>query len=109
MRPAGKQPVELWLQIHPFGQRVIEAVMSSIQKFFMAILPPGWAASMEAESRAWIAECPCGNRRSIWDMGGIRWGAAGKPKRYLSCPRCGQMTWHTISREPVPTAESHGS
>jgi len=54
--------------------------MSSIQKFFMAILPPGWAASMEKESRSWLVRCPCGNTTSIWDPGGIRWSAAGLPK-----------------------------
>lgn len=74
--------------------------MTSIQKFFVAILPPRWAAAMEAESRSWMARCSCGFARSIWDMGGIRWGAAGQPRRYLSCPQCGQSSWHTISREP---------
>ena len=73
--------------------------MTSIQKFFVAILPPRWAAAMEAESRSWIARCSCGFARSIWDMGGIRWGAAGQPRRYLSCPQCGKASWHTVSRE----------
>ena len=74
--------------------------MSSIQKFFMAILPTGWAASMEKESRSWLVRCQCGNTTSIWDLGGIRWGAAGQPKRYLLCPKCGQASWQTVSREP---------
>jgi hypothetical protein len=73
--------------------------MSSIQKFFVAILPQRWAAAMEAESRSWIAQCSCGFARSIWDMGGIRWGAAGQPSRYLSCPQCGQSCWQAVSRE----------
>ena len=74
--------------------------MSSIQKFFGALLPRSWAARMEAESRSWIAHCSCGGARSIWDMGGIRWGAAGQPRRYLFCPECGQYSWQTVSREP---------
>lgn len=73
--------------------------MSSIQKFFVAILPPRWAAKMEAESRSWIVRCSCGYARSIWDLGGIRWGAAGQPRRYLSCPQCGKSSWHTVSYE----------
>ena len=74
--------------------------MSSIQKIFVAILPQHWAAKMEAESRSWIVRCSCGFARSIWDMGGIRWGAAGQPRRYLSCPQCGKSSWQTVSREP---------
>jgi hypothetical protein len=76
--------------------------VSSIQKFFVALLPPSWAAKMEAESRSWIARCACGYARSIWEMGGIRWGAAGQPKRYLSCPQCGQSSWQAVSREKLP-------
>jgi hypothetical protein len=73
--------------------------VTAIQKFFMAILPPAWAASMEKESRSWKVRCACGAETSIWDLGGIRWGAAGQPKRYLMCPKCGQASWQTVSRE----------
>jgi endogenous inhibitor of DNA gyrase (YacG/DUF329 family) len=53
---------------------------------------------MEAESRAWMARCPdCGTERSVWDMGGIRWKAAGKPRRLLKCPKCQRATWHQFS------------
>ena len=68
----------------------------------MAILPPKWAAKMEAESKSWLARCACGHARSIWDLGGIRWGAAGRLKRYLTCPQCGQSSWQTVSREQQP-------
>jgi len=76
--------------------------MNIVQKFLFAVLPAQWAQSMEAESRAWITLCPsCGHERSIWELGGIRWKAAGTPKRYMNCPHCGQMGWHTVSyRKP---------
>jgi len=70
--------------------------MSSLQKLFVAVLPKKWAESMEAESRNWIARCPCGFERSFWEAGGIRWKAAGRERRYLSCPHCGHSRWHTI-------------
>jgi DNA-directed RNA polymerase subunit RPC12/RpoP len=73
--------------------------MSSIQKFLMGVLPARWAAAMESESRSWKVRCPCGAETSVWDLGGIRWGAAGQPKRYLKCQKCGQATWHTLYRE----------
>jgi hypothetical protein len=73
--------------------------MSSIQRFFTAILPASWARSMEAESRAWMVRCPCGFERSVWDMGGIRWKAAGQPRKNMRCQSCGQITWHKIDRQ----------
>jgi Ni,Fe-hydrogenase III component G len=74
--------------------------MSPVQKFFVKLLPEKWARSMEAESRAWLARCSCGFERSIWDLGGIRWKAAGKERRILSCPHCGNTGWHTLYKKP---------
>lgn len=73
--------------------------MSFFQKLFTAILPRKWSASMEAESRQWMVRCSCGYAKSIWDWGGIRWKAAGNPRRYLKCPECGQSSWHAVTRE----------
>ncbi len=73
--------------------------MSAVQKFFQTILPKRLAEEMEDESRTSMVRCPCGYERSIWDMGGIRWKAAGNPKRYLRCPQCGQAGWHTVYRK----------
>lgn len=74
--------------------------MSWIQRACTAVLPPRWAASMEADSRAWMVRCPCGFARSVWDLGGIRWMATGKPRCLRKCPQCGQRTWHKVSRKP---------
>lgn len=72
--------------------------MSMIQKLLVAVLPAKWAQNMEAESRAWVATCPtCASERSIWELGGVRWGAGGNPKRLLPCPKCAQNTWHVIA------------
>lgn len=75
------------------------ATMSFMQRFFLAIFPRSWGQSMEAESRAWKLHCPCGHVRSIWDAGGIRWNAAGKPRRYMTCPACGERTWHIVAKD----------
>ena len=73
--------------------------MSTIQKIITSLVPASWARSMEAESRDWMARCTCGFERSIWEIGGIRWKAAGSPRRRLQCPQCGQSTWHTVYRK----------
>jgi len=80
--------------------------MSPLQKLVLAVLPKKWAVSVEAESRIWIARCSsCGFERSVWELGGIRWKAAGSERRYLSCPKCGQAHWHTVSKRQ--TADVH--
>ena len=84
--------------------------LSFLQRFFIAIFPRSWAESMEAHSRAWMVRCPCGYARSIWELGGIRWKAAGgNPRTYLRCPQCGQRSWHKVVREPSAVPPSPGS
>ena len=70
--------------------------MSFLQKMVLGLAPRKWAAGVEAESRAWMARCPCGFVASFWDLGGIRWKAAGNDFRYLHCPHCGKSTWHAV-------------
>jgi hypothetical protein len=71
--------------------------MSAIQRVVTTALFP-FAASIERESREWRAVCPCGHARSIWELGGVRWLARGEPRRRLTCPACGERTWHRIQR-----------
>lgn len=54
-------------------------------------------AAMEAESRAWMVQCPhCGAERSVWDSGGIRYRAAGTSRLYRRCFACGKRGWHKV-------------
>lgn len=79
--------------------------MNRVQKFVTVLLPARWAADMERESRSWMARCEnCGETASIWDRGGIRWKAAGRPRAYGKCRACGRNAWHTITREQSHTA-----
>jgi len=73
--------------------------MSFIQQFFTRILPRSWAEDMRAESLNWMIQCTCGFERSVWETGGIRWKAKGSPRRLMSCPQCGQQTWHKVYRK----------
>ena len=71
--------------------------MSFVQRLFKGILPRSWGDAMEASSRAWTVRCPnCSHERSVWEMGGIRWGASGNPQRRLTCPGCGATGWHKV-------------
>ena len=72
--------------------------MSRTQRFFKLIMPRKWFASAEAESRKWMMRCPCGASRTVWDAGGIRWKAAGKPRTWRRCFQCGERTWHVVEK-----------
>jgi ribosomal protein S27E len=81
--------------------------MSRTQRFFTRFAGAETAAAMEAHSRAWLVRCPnCGHERSIWELGGIRYKAAGNPRLRLTCPNCGQAGWHAVERAAdFPTAK----
>jgi hypothetical protein len=57
--------------------------------FVMRFMPDRMRKAAEAESRQWIGRCRhCGCETSIWDVGGLRYGAAGRPTKLLRCPHC---------------------
>jgi ribosomal protein S27E len=79
--------------------------MDGLQSFLARILPRTWMASLEAGSRAWHTRCSsCGHESNVWDMGGIRWKAAGMPLSQMHCLGCGKTTLHRIFRPGSPAA-----
>jgi transposase-like protein len=61
--------------------------------FVMWFMRPATRAAAEAESRQWMATCEhCHNTHSIWDLGGLRYHAAGRPVMRRKCPDCGQWS-----------------
>ena len=42
----------------------------------------------------------CGFSRSVWEMGGVRYKAAGTARRAMRCPNCGKMGWHQVHKGP---------
>lgn len=73
--------------------------MPSEHKFLKLILPQSLFEALKAETKQWLLQCPCGHKRDLWDAGGIRYKAAGEPRRYLKCPKCGQRTWHKVRKK----------
>lgn len=72
----------------------------ALRSLILRFLPAARRAAVEAESRAWKAVCPsCGLRTSIWDLGGLRAGAAGRPRRGLRCRACGRFGLHPLVRD----------
>lgn len=84
--------------------------MSWFRRWIERRAPARAAQSIEAESRSWVLRClSCGHGRTIWDLGGVRWGAAGEPRRRLRCPSCARPRWHKLTKEDRPDAPDAGS
>lgn len=63
--------------------------MGWLQRFITANLPQEAGAQMEAHSRQWFLECPkCGNAKSLWEIGGIRYKAVGSKSVLGRCSGC---------------------
>ena len=74
--------------------------MSIWHKLLARLLPGQLASDMEAESRAWMLQCPCGYEISIWELGGVRYGAKSRGKRMLRrCRGCGKLKWHRVYKK----------
>ena len=71
-----------------------------VQRVVLRLLG-GRAAEAERESRAWMVICPrCEHARSVWELGGVRYGARSKGKRQrLRCPACRETGWHRVERQ----------
>jgi hypothetical protein len=73
----------------PFFQGLREFVMAGLVHRVVGWLPPSWQTAIERESREWRARCPkCLREVSVWDVGGVRFKAAGNPSRRIGCPHC---------------------
>ena len=52
---------------------------------------------MKSESLQWKFICPvCSREGSLWEAGGIRYKAKGKPKVRLKCPACKRNVFVTL-------------
>lgn len=69
------------------------------------VLPRRAFEAVRAGTKQWLMACPCGHRRDLWDTGGIRFLAAGEPRRLVRCPACGRLTAHVVRRKTA--AERH--
>jgi hypothetical protein len=73
--------------------------MPAAHRFLKLILPSKAFAAVREGTKQWLAECPCGHRRDLWDSGGVRYKAAGEPRQIGSCPACGKATLHKIRKK----------
>ncbi len=72
--------------------------MTRAQRMITRLLFP-FAESIERHSRSWQVTCSCGYSKSVWERGGVRWLAAGKPRTWGKCSACSERTWHRIHQD----------
>jgi hypothetical protein len=74
--------------------------MTFAQRLALAAVSPEQGAELRAESESWIFTCPgCGNQRSVWELGGVRYGAGAQGKSLLlKCRGCGKRCWMPLTR-----------
>lgn len=73
--------------------------MTRLQRFLLGFLPQDRRAEAEAESRRWKVICAaCGHSASIWDMGGVRYGATGRSLTWGRCKACGKRGKHRVEK-----------
>jgi hypothetical protein len=77
--------------------------MSLLRKMILSFVSRERAAAMEKESRAWILHCEaCGHEVSVWDLGGLRYGARGTPRHFGRCPGCRRRSWMALGKRDDP-------
>ena len=78
----------------------------AMRDLILLFMSPAKRAAAEAESRQWMATCGnCQHTMSIWDMGGLRYGGAGRPVMRRKCPHCGKWSSFRVfwsGDEPAP-------
>lgn len=78
----------------------------AVRDLILCLMPARWRDAAIAESREWHMVCTaCGHAVSVWDAGGLRWLAAGRPLTRALCPGCRKVTVARQERRrepPVP-------
>ena len=79
--------------------------LTLVQAFVTTVLPPAWAEAIRSESQDWTFTCTaCGAVRSVWEAGGIRFGAASAGKSTVRwCEQCGRLRVMTVTRRAAKT------
>jgi hypothetical protein len=68
------------------------------QRLLQKILPRGVFEAIEAGTRGYLLECPCGNQRDLWEAGGVKY-RGNEEKTLGHCPACGKRTWQKKRRK----------
>ena len=75
--------------------------LSKIQKIAKFFSSKEKFIAIQKESKKWAFTCSsCSRKSNIWDIGGIRYKAKGKPRASVRCPYCSKITMEKIVKTP---------
>jgi len=69
-----------------------------MRELLAKILPASLMAHIEEESKRWYFTCSCGCEFDVWSIGGVRFKAAGRPKKLVTCPACGKTSFLELNK-----------
>ncbi len=70
--------------------------LSFIQRVTKFVCNSGKFEEIMKESKQWKFKCSCGQISNIWEIGGIRYKAAGNPSKGLVCPFCKKFSMQKL-------------
>lgn len=74
--------------------------LSFAQKIAKALTSAATFEKLKEESMRYYFVCAkCGKESNIWEIGGIRYKAAGKPLTSIMCPGCGKFGMQAILKK----------
>jgi len=73
--------------------------LSFFQKIAKMVFSQSTFEKMKEESQKYRFTCSsCRQQSSIWDIGGIRYKASGKPRTGIRCPHCKKFGLQKIEK-----------
>ena len=80
------------------------ASVTAGQALVEGFLPFSLFDALEAGTRTFALECPCGQVRDLWEAGGIK-GGGNQEWTWARCPACGERRWqHKRKKTPAERA-----
>lgn len=73
---------------------------SIAQKILKWLTSEAMFEKFRQESMRYKFDCDCGKTSDIWEIGGVRYKAAGKPLTWVRCPGCKKGAMRTIYKTP---------
>ena len=70
--------------------------LSTAQKIVKFFISSSRFEKIMNESKLYKFDCSCGKQSNIWDIGGVRYKASGKPLTWIKCPYCGKASMKKI-------------
>jgi transposase-like protein len=82
--------------------------LSFFQVLVQAIFPAQSFEKMREHSMKWRVQCDtCGDGQSVWELGGVRFGATSGKKTRFKCPSCACSRTATLTFVEENPSKSH--